>query len=170
MRRVPLVLALLVAACATREDPRFPSLAMRPAERVTGTMAPGTPEPPPPALTPTTGDRLAALRGQALAAHRLFGEHRGRTAALAAAGRGAAPGSESWSVAQVALADLESSRSEAMIALADLDRLYVEASLAAAQSGGSPELDAVAKAREEVAGWIAEEDAVLAGLRGQVGD
>ncbi|MET0251819.1 MAG: hypothetical protein ABW203_06535 [Novosphingobium sp.] len=161
---------MLAGGCAAAENARFPSLGMRPAERVTGTAEPAPSPPRPEIVPPATGDRLSGLRQQALAADRAFQQRRGTAVARVAAARGAAVASENWAVAQVALADLEAARSAAMIALADLDTLYVDAALAAAGTGGSAELDAVAAAREEVTARIAGEDAALAALRGQVRD
>lgn len=88
---------------------------------------------------------------------------RGKAQQLANAARDSARASESWAVASVALADLESARSEAMIALADLDQHY-----AAARIAGS-DANAIAAARDKVTGWIAEQDRVLADLRGRLG-
>src|SRR5690349_18023892 len=93
--RVAIVLSsLLLGACASGSEGGYPSLATRPGERVTGTLQPVAP-PPPPAATAATGDRLARLRGQALAAHRKFEERRGEAAAKSEAARCAAVASES---------------------------------------------------------------------------
>ena len=167
--RVAILIALaFTTACASTGDGRFPSLATRPGERVSGTLEPA-PAPPLPPATAATGSRVAALREQALAAHRTFAERRSSAESLSNAARGAAPGTEAWSVAQVALADLEAARSQAMVALADLDALYVAAQDAAVSSGGeSGDLAAVAAARDEVIRLIGEEDATLAALRGRL--
>jgi hypothetical protein len=130
-----------LTACASASNSDFPSLAIRPGERASGTIEPVAAPVPPPA-TAATGGRLSRLRDTALAAHRRFGERRGRASQLTAAAQGAPIGSEAWSVAQVALADD-----------------------AAAPTGGSGDLDAIAAARDEVTRLIAEEDAVLLGLR-----
>jgi hypothetical protein len=167
MRVAILLLPTLLTACASAGDGRFPSLATRPGERVTGTLEPPPPPAPPPA-TAETGSRLASLRAKALAAHRKFQERRPSADALSRAAQGAAVASEAWSVAQVALADLEAARSEAMIALADLDSLYIAAKAAAVPTGGSGDVDAVEATRGEVIALIAEEDAVLAALRGRL--
>ena len=167
MRAIVFLFPALLTACASAGDGRFPSLATRPGERVTGTLEP----PPPPALPPATaetGSRLASLRAKALAAHRKFQERRPSADALSRAAQGAAVASEAWSVAQVALADLEAARSEAMIALADLDSLYIAAKAAAVPTGGSGDLAATAATRDQVIGWIGEEDAALAALRGRL--
>lgn len=167
MRPLLLFAPALLAGCASAGDARFPSLATRPGERISGTLTPA-PAPTPPPATAATGSRLTRLREQALAAHREFEGKRGRAAVLASAAHGAAVASEAWSVAQVALAELEAARSQAMIALADLDALYVAESAAAVPTAGSGDLTAVAATREEAIGWIAQEDEALAQLRGQV--
>ena len=166
--RVAVLLSLAcVTACASAGDGRFPSLATRPGERVSGTLDPAPALVPPPA-TAATGSRIAQLRARAQAAHGKFQERRGSADSLSRAAQGAAVASEAWSVAQVALASLEAARSEAMIALADLDALYVAAQVAAVPTGGSGDLDAVSAARGEVTALIGQEDATLAALRGRL--
>lgn len=167
MRSLALLSLACLAGCASPGDTRFPSLATRPGERISGTLQPPSAPAQPPA-TAATGSRLAALRDRALAAHRAFEDKRGRAASLSAAAQGAAVASEAWSVAQVALAELEAARSQAMIALADLDALYVAEAAAAVPTGGSGDLAAVSATRDEVTAWIAEEDAALAALRGRL--
>jgi hypothetical protein len=166
--RVAILLPLvLMAACASAGGGKYPSLATRPGERVSGTAQP-VPAPTPPPATAETGSRVARLRAQAQAAHARFGERRASAASLSAAAQGAAIGSEAWSVAQVALASLEAARSEAMIALADLDSLYVAAKIEAVRTEGSGDVDAIGAAREDVIAMVGEEDAVLASLRGRL--
>ena len=168
--RIAILFSLgLMAACPTAQAHAYPSLAIRPGERVSGTAEPVPASAPPPA-TAATGSRTAQLRAQARAAHARFGERRASAALLSAAARGASVGSEAWSVAQIALASLEVARSEAMIALADLDSLYVTAKINAAPTDGSGDVDAVGAARADVMAMIGEEDATLAALRGRVRD
>ena len=157
----------LMAACTTAQGHAYPSLAIRPGERVSGTAQP-VPAPAAPPATAATGSRTAQLRTQARAAHTRFGERRASATTLSAAARGAAVGSEAWSDAQIALASLEAARSEAMIALADLDSLYVTARIDAVPTEGSGDVDAIGAAREDVIAMIGEEDATLAALRGRV--
>ena len=157
----------LLAACASSGSGKYPSLATRPGERVSGTAEPVAAPAPPPA-TATTGSRIARLRTQAQTAHARFGERRASAATLSVAAKGSAVGSEAWSVAQIALASLEAARSEAMIALADLDSLYVDAKNAAVMTDGSGDVDAIGAAREDVIAMIGEEDATLANLRGRL--
>jgi hypothetical protein len=150
--------ALLLAGCASTG--RYPSLAIRDAERATGTLQPAEPAPyVPPATPPETLDRIGRLAADAQAAHRTFLAAVEKGRATIAAGRSAAQGTDAWSRAQIALADLEASRSQAMIALADLDRLYVDAELA----GG--ELERISAARDESAALIATENETIDALR-----
>ena len=163
-RSACILAALLLAGCAADYD-NYPSLARRPAERIKGTAEPAAPTSAPPPIVVPSGDlatRLAQLAGQAEAAHREFAGRRARAEDLVGAARGAGVGSESWSVASVALADLETSRSQAMIALADLDELYT------AERVGGGDAATIARTRDQVIDWIGEEDIVLAQLRGRM--
>jgi hypothetical protein len=163
-------LALALGACAATSD--YPSLERRPAERITGSAevvaaAPApTPPPAPPAAELTA--RLAQLVEQARAADQRFGARRGNAERLIGAASGAAVGSESWSVASIALADLESARSDAMVALGALDEIYAAEAVAAADSGKTGNAEAARAAHEQVGALVAQEDAVLAGLRGKL--
>ena len=78
-------------------------------------------------------------------------------------GAGAEVSSDDWAAAQIAMADLDSLRSITAIALADLDLLYADATLAFEQR------QILAQAREEVTGYLREEDATLAELRNTIG-
>ena len=166
--RIAILLPLaLMAACTTAQGHGYPSLAIRPGERVSGTADP-VPAPASPPATAATGSQTARLRAQARAAHTRFGERRASATTLSAAARGAAVGSEAWSVAQIALASLEAARSEAMIALADLDSLYVTAKIDAVATQGSGDVDAIGGVRDDVIAMIGEEDTTLAALRGRL--
>ncbi|MEJ5978628.1 hypothetical protein WG901_18390 [Novosphingobium sp. PS1R-30] len=166
---LPLVLIASLTACAAATD--YPSLERRSAERVTGSAAPVTPETPPPPPEPASPQlttRLAQLVEQARSAHQRFASRRANTQRLVAAGGNGAPGSESWSVATIALSDLESARSDAMLSLAELDQLYASESIAAAESGNRQAIDAIASARDQVTTLVGEEDQILATLRSRV--
>ncbi len=76
-------------------------------------------------------------------------------------------GSENWSVATIALAELESARGDATIALADLDQLYA-AERVERFASESTAATAIAAARDRIAVWIKEENDVLAQLRGRL--
>ena len=154
------LLALCLSACATGKD-EYPSLARRDAERI-GSSAPGSkPESTSPLpVTPPNLElsaRLDRLVDQARAAHGRFATR--RTRAEQVIGGGAASGSDRWAVATVALAELESARSEAMVALADLDELF------AAERTANRDAAQIAAARDQVTAWIGEEDRVLEVLR-----
>jgi hypothetical protein len=173
------LLAGLLAGCATKGE--FPSLARRSAELRPGEVRCGVSGPAPriagngvpaevaPGATATEqavpqelNARLAALEEAARAAHERFAGKRGKAATLVAAASGAAVGSESWSVATVAIADLESARSDAMVSLGELDRLYAAERIDGGDGG------AIAAVRDQVTAWVADEDAALADLAGRI--
>ncbi|MEO7246925.1 MAG: hypothetical protein ABIW31_00600 [Novosphingobium sp.] len=172
-----LISATLLSACGARAG--YPSLARRPGEVISGPVtAPVPPErisgsapvatatesaaPAPPPLPLELQSRLARLKEQARAAHLRFSAITANTTGLVSAARGAAVASESWSRASVALAVLESRRSEVMVALGDLDSLYVKD-----RTDGS-EATEIAEVRDQVTAWVNDEDAVLDSLRGKV--
>ena len=148
-------------ACATAPGD-YPSLAIREAERVSGTLQPAQPYVPPPVPQATLAD-AASLVAQARAAHAAYGSRLSGVRSTVSAARGAEFGSERWAVASVAVTQLETERSRAMIALAELDRLHV----AAATEGGA--VDELAAAQAEVARIVAEQtagiDELLAALQ-----
>ena len=152
-----LLLLPLLAACAAPEG-EYPSLALRPAELATGAPEPTAPAPPPP--TPAAVlSRLDQLTADAASAHRTFLAQAPEVRSAVAAASGAAEGSDAWSRALVALAELEAARSQAMIALADLDRLYVEAAVEEAA------LDRIGAARDAVAAQVAEQNGTIDNLQ-----
>lgn len=157
--RALLVLPLLTA-CATPSD-EYPSLAIRDAERVTGTLEPAAPEPyTPPATPPAVIDRLEALAADAANAHRTFLAEVPATRRLVAAARGAEMGSDGWARASVAVAGLEGARSRAMISLADVDRLMVDAAI----EGGA--LERIVAVRDTVTAQVEEQNATIESLLG----
>ena len=158
-------MALQLCACA-KDTMNYPSLARRDAERIAGTaeVVPASPAPSAAVAAPggEVSARIAALVASARDAHRRFNARRPNAEALANAASGAAMASESWSVASIALADLESARSDAMIALADLDQLYAASVIEGSNTAG------IASARDSVIGLVGEEDSILARLRGRI--
>ena len=151
-----------LGACATPSDD-YPSLALRDAERVAGTLEPVTPAPAvPPATPPTVLDRLDQLAGEAASAHQAFLAEAPQARSAVAAARGSGPGADSWARAQVAVAGLEGSRSKAMIALADLDRLYVDAAV------DGEAIDRIGAVRDRVASQVDEQNAVIDGMLGEL--
>ena len=159
---VPPLLALALSACASTSD-RYPSLAIRDAERVEGTFEADVAATPVPAPAPPSADllaRLAGLRSDAAGAHREFLSLLPQAQRLVAAAGGV--GSDGWASAQVALASLDAARSKAAVPLGDLDVLFVDATIAAELR------EPIAEARGEVLQLIAEQDAALARLRGRL--
>ncbi len=156
--------AVMLSGCASNGE--WPSLARRAAEknggRQSGTAAPVLPGPgatvSQQAVPGDLAARLARLEQAARESHGEFGRKQSRAAALAGAARGAATGTEQWAVATVALAELESARSDVMVSLGELDRLYAAERI----DGGDGE--AIAAVRDQVTAWVADEDAVLADL------
>ena len=150
-----LLLLPLVAACATPAE-EYPSLALRDAERISGTFEPAPPTPyvPPPTPAAVLG-RLEQLAAEAASAHRAFLAEAPAARSAVAAASGAELGSESWAVASVAVAGLEGTRSRAMIALADLDRLMVDAAV----EGG--ELARIVAVRDAVTAQVNEQNATI---------
>lgn len=164
-RLSPVLIALMLSGCAADRN-IYPSLARRDAERITGTaeVVPAEPAPPTPPSPPSPDltSRLAALSAQANSAHQRFIARESDARRLSATAQGSAVASEPWSVAAVALADLESARSDAMIALADLDALYTAERITGGETG------AIAAARDEVTALVGTEDRILAELYGRL--
>lgn len=165
VRRItPLLLAsatLVLGGCASHEG-AYPSLAKRPAERITATWPPAPPPPPPapPPLDPATINRLDALLAQVSAADSRFTAKIARARTVVGAARDAALGSEAWSGASIAIAELESARAEAMVAMAQLDSIYANA-----RTEGR-DVSQIETARQKALAIIGAEDGVLDSLKG----
>lgn len=154
---------LVVAGCAS--PGQFPSLARRAQEdvpgRISGTAPPVAPAPQVtlPAVTATDDNaRLGELRSAANAARSRFEEKRGAADARTAAARDAAPGSEAWATATVALSDLTAEHDALVGILADIEAIDVRQRVDGGDGG------AIAAVRDQVTAWVADEDAVLADL------
>jgi hypothetical protein len=162
-KAAPLAVAVLLQACAASTE--FPSLAVRDVERVAGTGAPaeGTVDAIP-ALPPASADlttRLAGLLNVARKSHASFQAKRAATErAVSSAGSSRGDG---WTSAEVALSDLQTSRSSALTALADLDQLYVD-ERAAHPEQVSPTAATIAATRDQVDAWVSAETAVISRL------
>lgn len=163
-RITPLLIALpalALGACASDEG-AYPSLAKRPAERITASWPPPPPAPlpAPPPLDPATASRLDALLGQVRSADIRFAGGIAQARTRVAAARGAAIGSEAWSVATVAVSALEASRAHAMVAMAQLDSIYADA-----RTQGL-DVNTVEASRQQAIAIIGAEDKVLESLKG----
>ena len=153
--------SLILSACAT-DEAAYPSLAKRPAERVTATWPPASP-PPAPSPAPLDPETMGKLDGLVAQARRADGQFNGKVArarSLVSTARGAKMGSETWSVATVAVSELEAARAQAMVAMAELDSLYAEA-----RTQGR-DVTAIEAARQEVTAIVARQDGVLDSLKG----
>lgn len=154
--------AVSLAGCAAAEG--YPSLAVRDSERVSGAF-----EAPPAAIyTPAPPEaatiaQLDELALSARSAHASFLSQAGEARTPVRSAAGAPVGSLEWSAAQVAIARLESTRSNALVALADIDRLYV----AAALEGG--DLSRLEEARAEVAALVEQEERLLTEMLATLG-
>ena len=150
-RGFALLSVLLLAACASAQS-QYPSLAIRPAERETGTFQPAPVEPVLTPPTPATRDRVSQLAAQARSAHQAFVEMVASTRPVIAAARGKAVGDDAWAAGEAALADVRAARGKTMVPLADLDRMFDDA----ATTGQAT--DRIGAARNEVAGYVTSED------------
>ena len=126
-------------------------------------MAAAEPQPYVPApIGVATLDNVEQLAAQARGAHAEFlaaAPAARRSANAADAGR---VGSDAWAEAQIAIADLETRRSQTMITLADLDRVYVDT------SNAGEAIAPVADVRGEIAQLIEQENAVITELLNMV--
>jgi len=157
--RAALLPLALLAGCATPPGD-YPSLAIREAERIAGTIEPAEPGPyVPPALPSAVLGAAENLAATARQAHEAFLAEAPRASATVENARGAAVGSETWARAEVALASLISARGRTMEPLADLDRLYVDAAVE------GQALADIAATRGAVEAQVAEEDAAIARLQ-----
>lgn len=156
-----LIPVILLGACAATPDD-YPSLARRPIERSSGVMTPPPPPAPPAPVDPAVIHQLDSLLERVRAADTKFRAREGSVRRTVAAAAGAAKASEAWSVAMVALADLDAARSEGMVALADIDAIY-----AAGRIGGEPAAEAKA-ARDAANAIVAAQDQTITALVGQL--
>ncbi len=156
-----LALIPLVSACAGSSD-RYPSLAIRDAERVEGVLTPVAPDPEPVAPVASPAD-IAALIEEAQAAHARFLAALPGARNLVAAASGAGIDSNTRQRALLALADLTSLRSDTTRSLASLDRLEAEA-----RTGFAPAA-AIARAQTEIVEMVEAEDSALDSLAARLG-
>ena len=152
--------ALALAGCA-QDHGAFPSLAKRPAERVTAVYGAPQPAASPVALPQPAASVLGeidSLVSKAVQADARF--RRGEPVAKRLVGRAgrARTGSEPWIVATMAVSELEAARGQAMVPLAELDRMFAEA-----MTRGE-DVTRIADARDRVIAIIARQDTVLGGL------
>lgn len=160
---ITIILGSMTSACAG-DSGRYPSLAIRDVERVQGTAQPVEPEETPAPEVPSQDlvARLEQLKADAGRAHKDFMAAAPAAERLVNAAGGAAVASDAWVSAQVAIANLESTRSRLLVALAELDSLHVSAEL----EGGAR--TTISAARDQVDQMAQTENDIIARLLGRV--
>ena len=139
----------------------YPSLAIRDAERVTGSLSPAS-QPPATALSAQTIESIDTALLSAQSMHARFLGARPQAAALVDAARGSEPESDNRAKALIAMANLTSLHSETAIALAELDRMEVEAATQFAP------VDAIRSAQVEVKKLVTDQDTILDALWSEI--
>ncbi|MBO9581656.1 MAG: hypothetical protein J7498_12245 [Sphingobium sp.] len=127
IRRAAAFLALLTlgAIDAQAQTRSYPSLAKRPVE-ATDRLAERTPAPVQPAATDAAlVQTVTSLQAKATTADAAFRTKLAKGRPLVAAASGAAPVSESWVQAQMAISAADAARYESIASLASLDTLQV---------------------------------------------
>jgi len=114
--------AVLVAGCAQSSD-KYPSLAMRPAERVSAQAVAPTPVP---AVSEQAFGRIKAAAETARSVHQQFIARQPAALRRAQAARGLGMDDNRRAAAEIALADLKSLHGQTTLSLSDLDRLEFE--------------------------------------------
>ncbi len=109
--------------------------------------------------------RLAAINARAMAAGRAFSAGLGPAQQLARIAAGSAVETDSWSTAQLRLADLTSHHSNAHLALAELDRLAATVELAASRPADATD---IAELRTKLAQDVGEQARLLAQISAQL--
>jgi hypothetical protein len=157
-----LVGALAVAGCAG-DAARYPSLALREAERRTFVAPAPAPAETPAAPRTAALTQISALEQSAESAFAAFAAKRPGAAALVARARRDGPGTPAHSAALVALGDLSAQRSATFVPLGELDRL------AAATSAEYGDTAAITAAQNAVLALVEQQDAALGALWGELG-
>lgn len=157
---VPLA-ALLLAGCAGSSD-KYPSLAIRDAERVSGSFTPSEPEAPP--VPPVASDQdLGSIAARARETHTRFMSEQEGAQGIVRAARGQSMESNARARAEVSLASLTSLRGQTQLAMAELDALQAEAATTFAPTDG------IAVAQTQVASFLSEQNDILDSLMGELG-
>lgn len=154
--------ALAVAGCAG-DAARYPSLALREAERRTFVVPAPAPAHSPAAADPAALTQISALQQSAEAAFAAFAAKRPGAAALVARARREGPDSTARAAALVALGDLAAQRSATFVPLSELDRL------AAATANEYGDTAAITAAQAAVLAMVEQQDAALGALWGELG-
>jgi len=144
----------------------FPSLAKRPVEAVDRFAEPAAPAAVQPAAPdPTLAQTVERLRASAAEADSAFQAQIGRSRAAVQAAGGAAPVSEAWVAAQMAISTADAARYESVAALASLDTLHVDRMATADGARAAADAATIAPARETVLAMVDAQNDALDGLR-----
>jgi hypothetical protein len=162
MKRKAVLLLLVAATAGCAPEGTFPSLAMRPEERLVTVGEPRRPRVDP-VSDPALRGRTNALLVQGRGGMRDF--EASEPAAERATRNPGAYGSESWVSAQQQLSRLEAARAATASALAELDRL---STARADQATNSADYALILEAIAELEGIDAEQQARLGRLRSRV--
>ncbi|MEM1053096.1 MAG: hypothetical protein AAGI28_13485 [Pseudomonadota bacterium] len=149
-------LGMGLGGCASA-DGRYPSLAVRDAERTTGEFMPASPTPSaiPGVVSP---QRVADLLSAAYDAQRKFEEARPEAERIVRSAQGMGAESDRRSRALIAVAELTSLRGETALVLSRLDVLEAEALTTFAPS------EAIASGQAHIANLLRQQDETLDSL------
>jgi len=153
---------LALSACNTAS---YPSLARREAETHREITKPaavaqnGSP-------SAANAARLASLRAQAQAADASFAAARPQAEAALAKAASSLRGDESWSLANLALAQMERARGDLGLALASIEGIYAQDQIAHALDA-APDI-AITQTHEAIAAQADSQDRILNALRAKL--
>jgi predicted component of type VI protein secretion system len=172
----PLVpaMALTFALAGCGGGGNYPSLAQRPAELNYTTQAPAPVVPaaigkPEPAIV----HQVETLRSDAAKSSETFMQRANEAEHLARAAHGSPLGSEAWSATTVAMAALDSARSDTAQSLGELDALQAKMAVTAADSNNPDDkatFALIARADAAVNAMMDAENARIAALHAMTGD
>ncbi len=166
LRRLAAFLALFALAPvpAEAQTRTYPSLAKRPAE-MRDRSAPAPQPVQPAAADPSLSAEVAKLDQQAASGDAAFQRQIGEGRSSAAAAGSAAPSSEAWVKAQMAISALDSARYESVAAMAGLDTLYINRQDNADGARVTADLAAIQPARSRVLALVDAQNDALDNLR-----
>ena len=149
--------ALLTSACAGSGD-KYPSLAIRDAERVQSRFTPAPPSDRAPIRPVASASEIEALVDQAQASHAQFRSAQAQAKALVGDARGRGIDTNARQRALVALADLTALHGDTAVPMSDLDMLNAQAATSFAPT------EAIEAARASILALLAEQEGTLNAL------
>lgn len=166
-----LAFALALGGCGKGN---YPSLAQRPAElRYTTQAAAPAVATPPGVPDAAVVKQVEDLRAEAARSSEAFAQRAKEAEHAARAAHGTPLGSEAWSASTVAMAALDSARSDTAQPLGVLDALQAKMATTAADTSNANDkatFDVIAKADAEVGAMMDNENARIAALHAMTGD